>query len=102
MKAKYTHKFIIYNKKRIENNYRGLVEKLAEFDNEAIPKDFLENLNDLSNLFLEKRQEFYFKNPSNMCTIDEILPYSEETNVETNKVLAFVNKYMEFDSICWN
>lgn len=40
MKAKYTHKFIIYNKKRIENNYRGLVEKLAEFDNEAIPKDF--------------------------------------------------------------
>ena len=40
MKSKYTHKFIIYNKKRIENNYRGLVEKLAEFDNEAIPKDF--------------------------------------------------------------
>lgn len=99
MKAKYTHKFIIYNKKRIENNYRGLVEKLAEFDKEAIPKDFLENLNDLSDLFLEKRQEFYFKNPSNMCTIDEILPYSEETNVETNKVLAFVNKYREFDSL---
>ena len=99
MKAKYTHKFIIYNKKRIENNYRGLVKKLAEFDNEAIPKDFLENLNDLSDLFLEKRQEFYFKNPSNMCTIDEILPYSEETNVETNKVLAFVKKYREFDSL---
>lgn len=34
-----------------------------------------------------------------MCTIDEILHYSEETNVETNKVLAFVNKYMEFNSI---
>ena len=72
MKAKYTHKFIIYNKKRIENNYRGLVGRLAEFDKEAIPKDLLENLNDLSDLFLEKRQEFYFKNPSNICTIDEI------------------------------
>ena len=34
-----------------------------------------------------------------MCTIDEILPYSEETNVETNKVLAFVNKYREFESL---
>lgn len=34
-----------------------------------------------------------------MCTIDEILPYDEETNVETNKVLAFINKYHEFDSL---
>lgn len=51
------------------------------------------------NLFLEKRQEFYLKNPTNMCTIDEILPYSEETNVETRKVLMFVNKYSEFDSL---
>lgn len=99
MKAKYTHKFIIYNKKRIINNYEGLVEKLAEFDKEPIPKDFLENLNDLSELFFEKRSEFYHKNPGKMCTIDEILPYSEETNVETNKVLAFVNKYREFDSL---
>ena len=98
MNSKYTHKFIIYNKKRIKNNYEGLVEKLAEFDKEPIPKDFLENLNDLSELFSEKRQEFYHRNPSIMCTIDEILPYSEETNVETNKVLAFVSKYREFDS----
>lgn len=75
------------------------MEKLTELDKEPLPKDFLENLNELSDLFLEKRQEFYLKNPSNICTIDEILPYSEETNVETNKVLAFVNKYREFDSI---
>lgn len=75
------------------------MEKLAEFDKEPIPKDFLENLNDLSELFFEKRQEFHLKNPGKMCTIDEILPYSEETNVETNKVLAFVNKYREFDSL---
>ena len=99
MNSKYTHKFIIYNKKRIKNNYKGLVEKLAEFDKEAIPNDFLENLNDLSELFFEKRHEFYLKNPGNMSTIDEILPYNEETNVETNKVLAFVNKYDEFDSL---
>lgn len=58
MKLKYTHKFIIYNKQRIENNYDGLVEKLAEFDKEAIPKDFLENLNDLSELFRKRRLEF--------------------------------------------
>ena len=51
MKAKYSPKFINYNKQRIENNYDGLVEKLAEFDKEPIPKDFLENLNDLSELF---------------------------------------------------
>ena len=51
MKSKYTHKFIIYNKKRIENNYGGLVEKLIEFDSQAIPKDFLENLNGCSELF---------------------------------------------------
>ena len=31
MKGKYTHKFIIYNKKRIRNNYEGLIEKLAKF-----------------------------------------------------------------------
>lgn len=54
MKAKYTHKFIIYNKKRIEDNYDGLVERLAEFDKEPIPKDFLENLNDMSELFRKK------------------------------------------------
>ena len=54
MKAKYTHKFIIYNKKRIKNNYKGLVEKLAEFDKEPIPKDLLENLNDFSELFIKK------------------------------------------------
>ena len=99
MKAKYTHKFIIYNKKRIENNYRGLMEKLAEFDKKAIPKDFLENLNDLSELFRKRRLEFYQKNPGKMCTIDEILPYSEETNIETNKVLAFIHKYYEFSRI---
>lgn len=99
MTAKYTHKFIIYNKKRIRNNYKGLVEKLAEFDKEAIPKDFLENLTEISESFLKKRQEFYLKNSSKMCTIDEILPYKEEINVETNKVLAFVNKYVEFDSL---
>ena len=34
-----------------------------------------------------------------MCTIDEILPYSEETNIETNKVLAFIHKYYEFSSL---
>ncbi len=34
-----------------------------------------------------------------MCTIDEILPYNEEINVETNKVLSFINKYQEFDSL---
>lgn len=34
-----------------------------------------------------------------MCTIDEILPYSEEINIETNKVLAFVAKYREFDHL---
>ena len=45
MKSKYTHKFIIYNKKRIENNYGRLVEKLIEFDSQAIPKDFLESIN---------------------------------------------------------
>lgn len=44
MESKYTHKFIIYNKKRIKNNHKGLIEKLANFDKEAIPKDFLENL----------------------------------------------------------
>lgn len=99
MKAKYTYKFIIYNKQRIENNYNGLVEKLAEFDSEPIPKDFLENLNDFSELFRKRRQEFYHKNPSKMCTIDEILPYNEETNIETNKVLAFINKYYEFSSL---
>ena len=54
MKSKYTYKFIIYNKQRIENNYNGLVEKLAGFDKESIPKDFLENLNDLSELFRKK------------------------------------------------
>lgn len=54
MKARYTHKFIIYNKQRIENNYKGLIEKLAEFDSEPIPKDFLENLNDFSELFRKK------------------------------------------------
>lgn len=32
------------------------MEKLAEFDKEAIPKDFLENLNDLSNLFRKKTE----------------------------------------------
>ena len=99
MKSKYTHKFIIYNKKRIENNYGGLVEKLIEFDSQAIPKDFLENLNDHSEMFKKKRHEFYHENPGKMCTIDEILPYDEETNVETNHVLAFVNKYREFDSL---
>ena len=99
MKSKYTHKFIIYNKKRIRNNYKGLVEKLAEFDSEPIPKDFLENLNELSELFSQKRREFYLKNPAKMCTIDEILPYSEEINIETNKVLAFVAKYREFDHL---
>lgn len=51
MKSKYTHKFIIYNKKRIRDNHEGLVEKLANFDKEAIPKDFLENLNDSSEMF---------------------------------------------------
>ena len=99
MKSKYTHKFIIYNKKRIENNYGGLVEKLIEFDSQAIPKDFLENLNDCSELFRNGRAEFYRKNPGKMCTIDEILPYDEETNVETNKVLAFIHKYSEFSSL---
>lgn len=34
-----------------------------------------------------------------MCTIDEILPYSEETNIETNKVLAFIHKYYEFSDL---
>ena len=63
MKSKYTHKFIIYNKKRIENNYGRLVEKLIEFDSQAIPKDFLENLNDCSELFRNGRAEFYRKNP---------------------------------------
>lgn len=71
MESKYTHKFIIYNKKRIKNNYKGLIEKLANFDKEAIPKDFLENLNDSSEIFLKKRQKFYLKNPDKMCTIDE-------------------------------
>lgn len=99
MKSKYTHKFIIYNKKRIENNYDGLVEKLAEFDREAIPKDFLENLNECSELFRKKRVEFYHRNPGEMCTIDEILHYDEETNIETNKVLAFARKYQEFSSL---
>lgn len=99
MESKYTHKFIIYNKKRIKNNYKGLIEKLANFDKEAIPKDFLENLNDSSEIFLKKRQKFYLKNPDKMCTIDEILPYNEEINVETNKVLSFINKYQEFDSL---
>lgn len=99
MKAKYTHKFIIYNKKRIKNNYKGLVEKLAEFDKEPIPKDLLENLNDFSELFRKKRLEFYHNNPSEMCTIDEILPYSEEANIETNKVLAFIHKYYEFSCL---
>ena len=99
MESKYTHKFIIYNKKRIKNNHKGLIEKLANFDKEAIPKDFLENLNESSEIFLKKRQEFYLKNPDKMCTIDEILPYNEEINVETNKVLSFINKYQEFDSL---
>ena len=99
MKSKYTHKFIIYNKQRIENNYNGLIEKLAEFDSEPIPKDFLENLNDFSELFRKKRLEFYRENPTKMCTIDEILPYSEETNIETNKVLAFIHKYYEFSDL---
>ena len=63
MESKYTHKFIIYNKKRIKNNHKGLIEKLANFDKEAIPKDFLENLNESSEIFLKKRQEFYLKNP---------------------------------------
>ena len=94
MESKYTHKFIIYNKKRIKNNYKGLIEKLANFDKETIPKDFLENLNDSSEIFLKKRQKFYLKNPNKMCTIDEILPYNEEINVETNKVLSFINKYL--------
>ena len=61
MESKYTHKFIIYNKKRIKNNYKGLIEKLANFDKETIPKDFLENLNDSSEIFLKKRQKFYLK-----------------------------------------
>jgi len=99
MKAKYSHKFIIYNKKRIEDNYDGLVERLAEFDKEPIPKDFLENLNDMSELFRKKRLEFYHNNSSKICVIDEILPYSEETNIETNKVLAFIHKYYEFSRL---
>jgi len=57
MESKYTHKFIIYNKKRIKNNYKGLIEKLANFDKEVIPKDFLENLNDSSEIFLKKKTE---------------------------------------------
>lgn len=60
MESKYTHKFIIYNKKRIKNNYKGLIEKLANFDKEAIPKDFLENLNDSSEIFLNAQSmKFY-------------------------------------------
>ena len=99
MKAKYTHKFIIYNKKRIKDNYNGLAEKLADFDRQAIPNDLLENLNEHCEMFRKNRSEFYRKNPSKMCTIDEILPFEEETNVETNKVLAFVKKYPEFSSL---
>lgn len=99
MRGKYTHKFIIYNKKRIRNNYNGLVEKLANFDSEAIPRDFLENLMDHSEMFKQKRMEFYRKHPSEMCTIDEILPFEEETNIETNRVLAFAQKYSEFSKL---
>ena len=99
MRGKYTHNFIIYNKKRIRNNYDGLVEKLANFDSEAIPRDFLENLMDNSEMFKQKRMEFYRKNPSKMCTIDEILPFEEETNIETNRVLAFAQKYSEFSKL---
>ena len=99
MRGKYTHKFIIYNKKRIRNNYDGLVEKLANFDSEAIPRDFLENLMDHSEMFKQKRMEFYRKNPSKMCTIDEILPFEEKTNIETNRVLAFAQKYSEFSKL---
>ena len=36
--------------------FEGLIEKLADFDKETIPKDFLENLNDSSEIFLKKRQ----------------------------------------------
>lgn len=64
MEVKYTYKFIIYHKQRIKNNYKGLVEKLAKFDKEPIPKDFLENLNEFSDLFRKKRMEFYYKNPT--------------------------------------
>lgn len=99
MRGKYTHKFIIYDKKRIKSNYNGLVEKLTNFDKEAIPRDFLENLMDNSEMFKQKRQEFYHNNPSKMCTINEILPLEDETNIETNKVLAFVEKYPEFSKL---
>ena len=51
------------------------------------------------NCLEKKRLEFYHKNPSKMCTIDEILPYSEETNIETNKVIAFIHKYYEFSNL---
>ena len=51
------------------------------------------------NSSLSELLEFYRKNPGKMCTIDEILPYDEDTNVETNKVLAFIHKYSEFSSL---
>ena len=54
---------------------------------------------DHSEMFKQKRMEFYRKNPSEMCTIDEILPFEEETNIETNKVLAFAQKYSEFSKL---
>ena len=34
-----------------------------------------------------------------MCTIDEILPFEEETNIKTNRVLAFAQKYSEFSKL---
>ena len=75
MESKYTHKFIIYNKKRIKNNYKGLIEKLANFDKEAIPKyqefdslivgiDYFNGEEEYIEKYFSHEDSWYFGGPS--------------------------------------
>lgn len=95
MGGKYTHKFIIYHKKNIQNNFLGLVEKLAVLE-DSILLDFFEQLVEESDIFERLRWEFYYKNGYDY---EEILAIDEEVNIKTNKVLAFVQNHPEFGKL---
>lgn len=95
MKGKYTHKFIIYNEKSIQNNEFGLIDELVKLE-DTIPLDLVEALQENSKDFEKLRGEFLQSNKNQLWAIDEILRIDEETNTMCNKVLAFVNKYPQF------
>ena len=98
MKGKYTHKFIIYHKNNIENDYGGLVSQLVELL-DTIPLDLHEELCEESPMFEDLRREFLSLHKDQLWAVEEILAIDDETNVKCNKVLAFVNKYPEFGEL---